>query len=234
MPKISKRKKTLGTLVEKGKVYPLKEAIHCLKAAPPVKFDQTIEVSVKLEIDPKQSDQMVRGTVSLPHGTGKSVRVACFCKEDQQQKARDAGADVIGGADLVEKVKSGTIDFDVAVATPNMMKDVGTLGKVLGPRGLMPNPKAGTVTEDVAKAIREVKKGRVEFKMDKQADIHLAIGKISFEENKITDNFLIFYDTLLRARPASLKGEYIRSIALSSTMGPGVKIDLSTLKGEIS
>ena len=233
MPKLSKRQKAFLALVEKGKVYPLKEAIRLLKGAPTVKFDQTVEVSVKLDVDPKQSDQMVRGTVSLPHGTGRKVRVACFCKEDQQAKAKEAGADIVGGADLIERVKSGTIDFDIAVATPMMMKDLAVLGKILGPRGLMPNPKAGTVTDDITKAIREVKKGRVEFKMDKQADIHLAVGKISFEEKAISENVHTFYEGLLKARPASAKGHYIKSIALSSTMGPGLKLDLSTLKGEV-
>ena len=234
MPHLSKRKKTFVTLVEKGKTYPLKEAIQILKGTPVVKFDQTVEVSLKLDVDPKQTDQMVRGTVALPHGTGRKIRVACFCKEDQHENARKAGADIVGGVDLVEKVKKGEINFDVAISSPNMMKDVGTLGKILGPKGLMPNPKAGTVTEDVAKAVREIKKGRVEFKMDKQADIHLSIGKLSFEENALTENFLSFYEGLLKARPAQAKGQYIRSIALSSTMGPGVKLDLSTLKKETS
>ncbi len=234
MPKVSKRKKTFVTLVEKGKVYPLKDAIHILKTTPVVKFDQTVEVSLKLDVDPKQTDQMVRGTVALPHGTGKKIRVACFCKEDQHESAKAAGADVVGGVDLVEKVKKGVIDFDVAISVPNMMKEVGTLGKILGPKGLMPNPKAGTVTEDVGRAVREIKKGRVEFKMDKQAGIHLSIGKLSFEENALAENFLSFYDGLLKVRPPQAKGQYIRSIALSSTMGPGVKLDLSTLKKESS
>jgi len=234
MPHLSKRKKTFGSLVEKGKVYPLKDAIHILKSTPAVKFDQTVEVSLKLDVDPKQTDQMVRGTVALPHGTGRKIRVACFCKEDQHENAKKAGADLVGGADLVERVKKGEINFDVAISAPNMMKDVGTLGKILGPKGLMPNPKAGTVAEDVAKAIREIKKGRVEFKMDKQADIHLSIGKLSFEENALAENFLSLYEGLLKARPASAKGQYIQSIALSSTMGPGVKLDLSTLKKEAS
>ncbi|MBI4436896.1 MAG: 50S ribosomal protein L1 [Candidatus Omnitrophica bacterium] len=233
MPKLSKRRKAFLSLIEKGKEYPLKEAILLLKQAPTVKFDQTVEVSVKLDVDPKQSDQMVRGTVSLPHGTGKKIRVACFCKEDQQAKAKEAGADVVGATDLIEKVKGGTIDFDIAIATPNMMKDVAALGKILGPRGLMPNPKAGTVTDDIAKTIREVKKGRVEFKMDKQADIHLAVGKISFEEKAISENVTAFYEGLLKVRPASAKGHYIKSIALSSTMGPGMKLDLSTFKREV-
>ena len=232
MPRLSKRKKTFTSLVQKGKVYSLKDAIHILKETPKVKFDESIEVSLKLDVDPKQTDQMVRGTVSLPHGTGKKIRVACFCKEDQQENAKKAGADIVGGTDLVERVKKGEIDFDVAISTPNMMKDVGTLGKILGPRGLMPNPKAGTVTEDIGRAVREIKKGRIEFKMDKQADIHLVIGKLSFEETALTENFLTFYDSLLKARPASAKGQYIRGVALSSTMGPGVQLDLSTLKKE--
>lgn len=221
-----------ASLVQKGKVYSLKEAIQILKGAPTVKFDQTVEIDLKLDVDPKQTDQTVRGTVSLPHGTGKKIRIACFCKEDQQAHAREGGADIVGGTDLVEKVKKGEIDFDVAISTPNMMKEVGTLGKILGPRGLMPNPKAGTVTEDVAKAIREIQKGRVEFKMDKQADIHLSIGKLSFEEKALAENFMSFYESLLRVRPAHTKGQYVKSVALSSTMGPGIQLDLGTLKKE--
>ena len=232
MPKPSKRKKFFVSLIEKGKSYPLKEAIQLLKKGPAVKFDQTVEVNLKLDVDPKQTDQSVRGTVVLPHGTGRQVRVACFCKEDQQESARKAGADVVGGTDLVERVKKGEMNFDVAISTPNMMKEVGTLGKILGPRGLMPNPKAGTVTEDVAKAIREVKKGRVEFKMDKQADIHLSIGKLSFEENALAENFMIFYESLLKVRPSQVKGQYIKGVSLSSTMGPGVTLDLTILRKE--
>ena len=222
------------TLVQKGKTYPLKDAIRILKSTPALKFDQSVEVDLKLDVDPKQTDQMVRGTIALPHGTGKKIRVACFCKEDQHENAKKAGADIVGGSDLVEKVKKGQIDFDVAISTPGMMKEMATLGKILGPKGLMPNPKAGTVTEDVGKAVKEIKKGRVEFKMDKQADIHLSIGKLSFEENALAENFLSFYDGLLKARPAQAKGQYIQSIALSSTMGPGIKLDLSTLKREAS
>jgi len=230
---LSKRKKSFGELVEEGKNYSVQDAVRILKEAPKVKFDQSVEVGIDLDVDPKQTDQMVRGTVTLPHGTGKSVRVACFCKEDQKEKAKAAGADLVGGSELVEKVKKGEINFDVAVSTTGMMKEVATLGRVLGPRGLMPNPKAGTVTDDVAKAIQEVKKGRVEFKMDKQGDIHLIIGKLSFEEKAIVENFSTFYNTLLRARPASAKGQYIRNMTLSSTMGPGIRLDLSTLKKEL-
>ena len=207
--KISKRKKMFETLVQKGKTYPLKDAIRILKSIPVLKFDQSVEVDLKLDVDPKQTDQMVRGTIALPHGTGKKIRVACFCKEDQHENAKKAGADIVGGSDLVEKVKKGQIDFDVAISTPGMMKEMATLGKILGPKGLMPNPKAGTVTEDVGKAVKEIKKGRVEFKMDKQADIHLSIGKLSFEENALAENFLSFYDGLLKARPAQAKGQYI-------------------------
>lgn len=232
MPHLSKRKKSFAGLVKEGKRYPLKEAIHLLKNAPAVKFDQTVEVNLKLDVDPKQTDQTVRGTVSLPHGTGKSIRVACFCKEDQQKGAKEAGADLVGGSDLIEKIKKGEINFDVAISTPVMMKEVSSLGKILGPRGLMPNPKAGTVTDDVAKAVQEVKKGRVEFKMDKQADIHLPIGKLSFDEKALVENFLKFYEGLLKARPASVKGQYVKSISLSSTMGPGVRLDLGTLQKE--
>ena len=234
MPKISKRKKAFASFVEEEKTYSLKDAIQILKRAPAVKFDQSVEVNLKMDVDPKQTDLMVRGTVPLPHGTGKQIRVACFCKEDRQEGAKKAGADLVGGTDLVERVKKGEMNFDVAVSTPNMMKEVASLGRILGPKGLMPNPKAGTVTEDVAKAIEEVKKGRVEFKMDKQADIHLAIGKLSFEESALAENFLSFYKGLLKARPSQTKGTYVRNISLSSTMGPGVQLDLSTLQREVS
>jgi len=190
-----------------------------------------VEVSFKLGIDPSQSDQAVRGTVALPHGTGKTVRVACFCRENLQAKAREAGADLVGADDLIEKVRKGEINFDVAVSSPDMMKDVGTLGKILGPRGLMPNPKAGTVTPDVAKAIRELKAGRIEFKMDKQADIHVAVGKLSFSQQALSENISSLYGNLLKVKPPSVKGLFIERMTLSSTMGPGVRLDVGQLGG---
>lgn len=225
----SKRAKTFVNLVDKSKKYSLKEAISILKAAPKVKFDESVDVAIKLEIDPKQSDQMVRGTVVLPHGTGKTKKVAVFCKGETQNKAREAGAETVGAEDLIEKVSKGFMDFDVAVATPEMMKDLSKLGKILGPRGLMPNPKAGTVTEDVAKAVKEVKAGKVEFKMDKISNMNIGVGKISFSENAIYDNVFALIEAVQHARPATLKGNYITSIAISTTMGPGIKLDFSNL-----
>ncbi|MDP2942229.1 MAG: 50S ribosomal protein L1 [Candidatus Omnitrophota bacterium] len=225
----SKRVKSFENLVDKSKKYSLKEAISILKKAPKTKFDESVDLAIKLDIDPKQSDQMVRGTIVLPHGTGKTKKVAVFCKGEAQHKAKEAGADQVGAEDLIEKVSKGFMDFDVAVATPEMMRELSKLGKILGPRGLMPNPKAGTVTEDVAKAVKEVKGGKVEFKMDKISNINMAVGKISFDENAIYSNAFTLIEAVQHARPATLKGNYIRSIAISTTMGPGVKLDLSNL-----
>ncbi|MDP3787088.1 MAG: 50S ribosomal protein L1 [Candidatus Omnitrophota bacterium] len=225
----SKRVKSFENLVDKSKKYSLKEAISILKKAPKTKFDESVDLAIKLDIDPKQSDQMVRGTIVLPHGTGKTKKVAVFCKGEAQHKAKEAGADQVGAEDLIEKVSKGFMDFDVAVATPEMMRELSKLGKILGPRGLMPNPKAGTVTEDVAKAVKEVKGGKVEFKMDKISNINMAVGKISFDENAIYSNAFTLIEAVQHARPATLKGSYIRSIAISTTMGPGVKLDLSNL-----
>ena len=228
--KLSKRKKQFIGLVDPKKSYSLTEAVAILKKAPRAKFDETVEVALKLAVDPKQSDQMVRGTVALPHGTGKSVRVAVFCRENLQAKAREAGADLVGADDVVEKVRKGEIDFDVAVSSPDMMKEVGTLGKILGPRGLMPNPKVGTVTADVAKAVRELKSGRIEFKLDKQADIHVPVGKLSFTDEALSENISALHQALLKARPASVKGAFIQRMTVSSTMGPGVRLDTTQLK----
>lgn len=225
----SKRVKSFENLVDKSKKYSLKEAISILKKAPKTKFDESVDLAIKLDIDPKQSDQMVRGTIVLPHGTGKTKKVAVFCKGEAQHKAKEAGADQVGAEDLIEKVSKGFMDFDVAVATPEMMRELSKLGKILGPRGLMPNPKAGTVTEDVAKAVKEVKGGKVEFKMDKISNINMAVGKISFDENAIYSNAFTLIEAVQHARPATLKGNYIRSIAISTTMGPGVRLDLSNL-----
>jgi len=225
----SKRVKLFENLVDKSKKYSLKEAIAILKKAPKPKFDESVDLAIKLEIDPKQSDQMVRGTVVLPHGTGKTKKVAVFCKGEAQNKAKEAGADQVGAEDLIEKVSKGFMDFDVAVATPEMMRELSKLGKILGPRGLMPNPKAGTVTEDVAKAVKEVRGGKVEFKMDKISNINIAVGKISFDENAIYSNAFTLIEAVQHARPTTLKGNYIRSIAISTTMGPGVRLDLSNL-----
>lgn len=225
----SKRVKVFEGLVDKTKKYSLKEAITILKKAPKVKFDESVDLAIKLDIDPKQSEQMVRGTIVLPHGTGKTKRVAVFCKGEAQHRAKEAGAEHVGAEDLIEKVSKGFLEFDVAVATPEMMRDLSKLGKVLGPKGLMPNPKAGTVTDDVAKAVKEVRAGKVEFKMDKISNINISVGKASFEDSKIYENAYTLIEAVQHARPATLKGNYIRSISISTTMGPGVKLDLSNL-----
>ena len=201
------------------------EAMKILKAWPDAKFDETIEVAFRLGIDTRKQDQALRGTVSLPHGTGKSVRVAVFAQGEKAREARDAGADVVGAAELVETVIKGEIDFDAAIATPDMMAEVGKVGRVLGPRGLMPNPKTGTVTNDITKAVADVKGGRIEYRADRTGIVHMIIGKKSFDERALLDNYAAVVDEVLKAKPASAKGRYIHSLVLSSTMGPGVKID---------
>jgi large subunit ribosomal protein L1 len=189
-----------------------------------------VELSMRLGVDPRKADQMVRGTVSLPHGTGKSVRVAAFSAGDKAREATEAGADLVGGEDLVEEVLKGNIDFDAAVATPDMMPVVGKAGRVLGPRGLMPNPKAGTVTPDIGKAVREIKAGKLEYRVDRQANLHLVLGKRSFGEQQLLENYLSVVDEILRAKPAASKGRYIRSITISTTMGPGIRVDPARVK----
>jgi large subunit ribosomal protein L1 len=201
------------------------DAIRLLTQLPPGKFDETVELSVRLGIDPRKADQMVRGTVTLPHGTGKSVRVAAFAQGDAAREANEAGADLVGGEDLVEEVMKGNIDFEAAVATPDMMRVVGKAGRVLGPRGLMPNPKAGTVTDEIGKAVREIKGGKVEYRTDRQGNVHAIIGKRSFDEKALLDNYLTVVDEILRAKPSAAKGKYIKSITVSSTMSPGIRID---------
>lgn len=217
-------------MIDKKKRYDLKEAVSVLKKCPHPKFDESVTVSFKVNINQKEAPQSVRGTVALPHGTGKKVRVAVFCKGEATNDAKAAGADFVGANDLVDKVAGGWIDFDVAVATPDMMKDLGKLGKVLGPRGLMPNPKAGTVTQDVAKAIKEVKAGKIEFRMDKQSNIHAPVGKLSFVENAILDNVNTLIENVLKSKPATVKGQFVKSITLASSMGPGLKLDLGQFK----
>lgn len=229
-PALTKRYKENVKLVEKGKLYSLKEAVAVLRTAPKTKFDPSVEVQCKLGVDLQANDQMVRGTTVLPHGQGKSLRVIVFSKDDSAKAAKEAGADFVGGDDLIEKVMGGWMDFDVAVATPAMMKEIAKLGKVLGPRGLMPSPKAGTVTAEPAKAVKEVKGGRIEFKMDKQGNVHIVIGKLSFDDAKITENAEAFLAALLKAKPKTCKGVYLKSAHLSSTMGPGLKLDISKYK----
>lgn len=223
--KHSKRYEAGAKLVDPSKVYGLKEAIGVLKSAPKAKFDESLEVSFHLRVDTKKSDHMVRGTVVLPHGTGKKVRVAVFCKGDAEKQAQEAGAEFIGAQELIDKVAGGWMDFDSVVATPDMMKDLSKLGKVLGPRGLMPSPKTGTVTPNVGQAIRDLKAGKVEFKVDKQGGIHVSVGKLSFSEAQLLENALTLIEMVKNARPASVKGEFVRSIAISSTMGPGMKVN---------
>lgn len=225
--KISKRKKVLNSLTQKGKVYQVREAVKVLKGIPATKFDQSVDLQMKLGVDLTANDQVVRGTTVLPHGQGKAVRVIVFCKDENAKLAKEAGADFVGAEDLIEKVNAGWMDFDVAISTPMMMKEVGKLGKVLGPRGLMPSPKAGTVTDKPAQAIKEIKAGRVEFKMDKQANVHTMVGKLSFTEDKLVENTTTLIEAIVKAKPRSLKGAYLKSVHLSSTMGPGVKLDIS-------
>jgi large subunit ribosomal protein L1 len=207
------------------------DAIRILKQFPEAKFDETVEVALRLGVDPRKADQMVRGTVSLPKGTGRTVRVAAFAAGDKAREARAAGADVVGGDDLVQEILKGNIDFDAAVATPDMMPAVGKAGRVLGPRGLMPNPKAGTVSEDIGKAVADIKGGKLEYRVDRQGNVHLLIGKRSFDEHALLENFLAIMDEIIRAKPAAAKGRYVRSVTVSSTMGPGIRIDAAKLKG---
>ena len=212
-----------------NKLYGLQEAIEVVKRTAYAKFDETVEMALRLGVDPKRSDQMVRGSVLLPHGTGVKVRILVFAKGDKEKEARDAGAEIVGGDDLVEKVKGGWLEFDKAIATPDMMGNVGKLGKVLGPRGLMPNPKTGTVTFEVAKAISDIRKGRVEFKIEKAGIVHVRIGKVSFEANKLRENGAMLLDSVMKAKPASSKGRYLKSVTVTSTMGPGIPLDAVAL-----
>ncbi|MGE0269020.1 MAG: 50S ribosomal protein L1 [Candidatus Omnitrophota bacterium] len=226
MGHISKRMKQAYTAINRERVYSLEEAISHLENFPKIKFDETVELHFALTINSKASDQIVRGTVVLPHGSGKVIRIAVFCKGELESKAKNAGADFIGAEDLIDKVSKGFLDFDVVIASPDMMRDLSKLGKVLGPRGLMPTPKAGTVTTDIEKAIRDVKAGKIEFKSDKQSGIHVGVGKRSFSKEKIKENINQLIDAINQAKPASLKGNLIKSVSLSTTMGPGLKVAL--------
>ncbi len=223
----SKRGREIAKLIDIQKLYKLDEAIDILKKCPPVKFDQSVDIALKTGIDAQKSEQQVRGVVSLPNGTGKTLVVVVFAKGDKLQEALAAGADVAGNEDLFEKIKNGWTDFDAVISTPDMMREVGKLGKVLGPRGLMPTPKAGTVTANVGDAVKEIKKGRIEFKSDKHGVVSVGVGKISFAKEKLTENIFALINAIARAKPATAKGHYLRSLAISSTMGPGLKIDLS-------
>ncbi|MBO8142604.1 MAG: 50S ribosomal protein L1 [Firmicutes bacterium] len=211
-------------LVDRAKLYSPAEALALAKQTARARFDETVEVAMKLGVDPRHADQQVRGTVVLPHGTGRTVRVAVFAKGEKAREAQDAGADVVGAEDLVERVQKGDIDFDVAIATPDMMGAVGRLGRILGPRGLMPNPKTGTVTFEVERAVKEFKAGKVEFRVNKEGGLHVPIGKVSFDEAALLANFRALMDAVLKARPAAAKGQYIRRVAVSTTMGPGIRV----------
>ena len=225
MAKLTKRSKQASALVDRDTQYGLDEAVSLVKQTATAKFDETIELAFNLNVDPKYADQQIRGAMVLPHGTGKSKCVLVFAKGAKVQEAEDAGADFVGGEELVAKIQGGWLDFDVVVATPDMMAIVGRLGKVLGPKGLMPNPKVGTVTMDVAKAVQEVKAGKVEYRTDKAGNIQLSVGKASFSEDQLRDNIRTIFDRIAKARPASVKGQYMKSVTLSATMGPGVALD---------
>lgn len=226
MAKRGKKYREVAKLIEQDKLYDVDEAVDLAKKTSVTKFDSTVEMHVRLGVDPKYADQQVRGAVVLPNGTGKTKRVLVFAKGEKVQEAEKAGADFVGSDELVAKIQGGWFDFDVAVATPDMMGVVGRLGKLLGPRGLMPNPKLGTVTPDVTKAVGEQKAGKVEYRTDKAGNIHCPIGKVSFENDKLKENYQMLLDTLIRVKPAAAKGQYIRSITLTTTMGPGVPVVL--------
>jgi len=216
-------------LIDPNKRYSVDEACELIGKTATKKFNETVDVAIKLGVDPKHAEQMVRGAVVLPHGIGKAVRVAVFAKGDKQREALEAGADVVGAEDLAAKVQEGWLEFDVAIATPDMMGVVGRLGKVLGPRGLMPNPKVGTVTSDVARAIRETKAGKVEFRVEKAGIVHVPVGKATFDAKKLTDNVNAILETVIKAKPAAAKGVYLRGVSLSTTMGPGIKLDAAAI-----
>lgn len=219
-------------LIDRDTAYELHEALELVKKTATAKFDETVELAVRLGVDPKKADQQIRGAVVLPHGTGKTQRVLVFAKGEKAKEAEAAGADYVGDEDLVNKISQGWFDFDVVVATPDMMAQVGKLGRVLGPKGLMPNPKTGTVTFEVAKAVEEIKAGKIEYRVDKAGNIHVPIGKVSFDLNKLADNFTTVMETLVRVKPAGAKGTYVRNITVSSTMGPGVRVNAANFGGK--
>ncbi len=229
---MAKRIKAAREGIDANKVYALKDAVKLLKANAKTKFDETVDVAMNLTIDPKQSDQLVRGVVAMPNGLGKAVRVAVFAKGDKADAAKKAGADVVGSDELVEAISKGEINFDVCIASPDMMGTVGKVAKILGPKGLMPNPKLGTVTPDVEKAVKAAKAGQVEFKVEKAAIIHAGVGKVSFTEEAITQNLQAFIEAVNRAKPAGVKGNLIKKISISSSMGPGIKLDLADVLGQ--
>ena len=224
-----RRFKTALSQIDRRAQYSIEDAVTLVKDMPAPKFDQTVEMAMRLGVDPRQADQQVRGTVMLPHGLGKTIRVVVFAKGEQAAAAEGAGADIVGADDLAERINGGWTDFDVAIAAPDMMRVVGRLGRILGPRGLMPNPKSGTVTPDVARAVAEAKAGRVEYRVDRNGNVHAPVGRVSFEKNRLVENVRTLFETILRARPSSAKGQYVRSVTLATTMGPGVRIDRSSV-----
>jgi len=227
--KISKRVRSNLSLIDKKKEYKLTEAIELVKRLANTKFDESVDVAVRLGVDPRHADQMVRGTVVLPHGTGKDIKVLVLTRGPKETEAKEAGADFVGFDEYIKKIQEGWLDFDVVVATPDVMPEVGKLGKILGARGLMPNPKSGTVTNEVGKVVKELKAGKIQFRVDKGGIIHASIGKASFDAQKLIENFKALISTILRLKPASAKGQYVKTIFLSSTMGPGIKIDRNEL-----
>ncbi|MEG0842197.1 MAG: 50S ribosomal protein L1 [Erysipelotrichaceae bacterium] len=225
MAKVGKKYAAAAKLVDRTKTYSIEEAIKLVKETKYVNFDASVEVSFRLNVDPRHADQQIRGAIVLPNGTGRTQKVCVIAQGPKEQEATDAGADYVGGKELLEKISKGWFDFDVIIATPNMMGELGKLGRVLGPKGLMPNPKTGTVTMDIAKAVEDVKKGKVEYRVDKEGNINLMIGKSSFNETQLAENFNAIFDTILRARPAAVKGVFMKNVVISATMGPGIKID---------
>lgn len=229
MKKISKRLKNLHSILEDNKIYDVESGINKLKSIASAKFNETVDVALRLGVDPRHADQMIRGAVILPHGTGKKIRVAVFAKGLKADEAREAGADIVGSDDLVESIEAGNLDFEIAIATPDMMALVGKLGKILGPKGLMPNPKLGTITMDVSKAIKNAKSGQVNFRVDKSGNIHAPLGKVNFESNQIKDNLFELVRTINKLKPSALKGKYIRHVSLSLTMSPSLEINSAEL-----
>ena len=229
MSKLTKNQKSVADKIEAGKIYTLNEASKLVKEITTTKFDASLDIDVRLGVDPRKANQMVRGVVSLPNGTGKTVRVLCLCTPDVEDAAKEAGADYVGLDEYLEKIKGGWTDVDVIITMPSVMGKLGPLGRVLGPRGLMPNPKSGTVTMDVAKAVREVKQGKIDFKVDKKGIVHTSIGKVSFSAEQIKDNAQAFINTLVKLKPSTAKGTYIKSVYLSSTMSPGIKVDTKSI-----
>ncbi|KJS45075.1 MAG: 50S ribosomal protein L1 [Rhodospirillaceae bacterium BRH_c57] len=231
MAKVGKRLKQAYVGIDRNAFYEIAEAVKVIKAGAKAKFDETIEVALNLGVDPRHADQMVRGVVELPHGTGKTLRVAVFAKGDKVKEAQDAGADIVGAEDLMERIQAGEMDFDRCIATPDMMGIVGRLGKVLGPRGLMPNPKLGTVTMDVAGAVRAAKAGQVQFRVEKAGIIHAGVGKASFADEQLIENVKAFVDAIMKVKPTGAKGVYLQKVSVSSTMGPGLKVNLGSVQG---